>query len=316
MKRFLTSFLFFYLLLLFTPALALRAKEPPPLSHDTAPASHYLVRDHQTGELLKLTPLDYIKGVVAAEMPASYHEEALKAQAVASHSYALYRIREHITAGADGAYLSTDPASCQAYLSEEGRRKFWGDSFAEYEQKLTEAVESVIDTVITSGGEPVMAVFHALSGGKTEAAADIFGSKVNYLVSKESASDEHSPDFLSEKTFSAEEIKKALDPLLHTPLSGDPCTWFGEPGRTAAGSVRDIPVGEQSLTGAQIREALALPSANFSLSYKGNTFTVQTRGKGHGVGMSQYGADFLARQGQTYEQILLHYYTGVALETL
>lgn len=161
-----------------------------------------------------------------------------------------------------------------------------------------------------------MAVFHAVSGGTTETAADIFGSKAECLVSVDSAFDELSPDFLSERSFSAEEIKKALDPLLDTPLSDDPAAWFGAAGRTVAGSVRDIPVGDESLTGAQIRAALSLPSANFTISLKNNTFTVQSSGKGHGVGMSQYGADFLARQGQTYEQILYHYYTGAVLDSL
>lgn len=316
MKRFLTSFCLLFLLLFLTPALALRSQTSPAASPPPENADFYTVTDVDTGEVLKLTPLEYVKGVVAAEMPASYHTEALKAQAVAAHSYALYRIRENLAADPDGAYLSTDPATCQAYLSADERRTLWGDRFDTYEQKLTEAVEPVIGKVLTYEGAPALAVFHAVSGGMTESAADLFGSEVTYLIPAESSADELSPNFLGEKAFTSAEMKQALSPLLSAELSDDPSDWFGAPTRTASGAVLDIPVGDQSVSGTALRNALSLPSANFTIQYADDTFTVQTRGYGHGVGMSQYGADFLARQGQTYEQILLHYYTGVTIEDI
>ena len=284
--------------------------------HSPCFRSYYLVKNAQTGEVMKLSPLDYIKGVVAAEMPLSYHTEALKAQAVAAHSYALYRINQKFnsSSGSGEAYLSTDPAECQGYLDLEGRKAQWGDQFDAYEAKLTEAVSAVIDKILVSGGEPVMAVFHAVSGGRTEDAANLFGSSVSYLVPADSAGDELSPSFLAEKTFTTVQMKEALLPLLNgTALSDSPADWFGAPERSDSGTVLSVAVGGVSVKGTALRDALSLASANFTVTLSDDTFTVITRGRGHGVGMSQYGADFLARQGETYEQILLHYYTGVTI---
>ena len=320
MKRFFASFCALFLLLFLLPSLALTSGQAPLLQgQDAGEETYYLVEDAETGEVMKLSPLTYIKGVVAAEMPLSYHTEALKAQAVAAHSYALYRISQKLSGG-DGqgeAYLSTDPAECQGYLDEEGRREQWGSQFDAYEAKLTEAVSAVIDKVLVYDGEPVMAMFHAVSGGKTEDAGNLFGSPVSYLVPADSASDELSPSFLEEKTFTSAQMKELLDPLLNgAALSDTPSEWFGAPERSDAGTVLSVAVGGVPLTGSDVRSALSLASANFTVTFADGTFTVITRGRGHGVGMSQYGADFLARQGEGYEQILLHYYTGVTLRDI
>jgi len=317
MKRFFAGFCALFLLLLLTPALALTNGQPPLTGQQgESDGSYYLVKNARTGEVMKLSPLDYIKGVVAAEMPLSYHTEALKAQAVAAHSYALYRINQKLnsSSGSGEAYLSTDPAECQGYLDLEGRKTQWGDQFDAYEAKLTEAVSAVIDKILVSDGEPVMAMFHAVSGGRTEDAANLFGSSVSYLVPADSAGDELSPSFLAEKTFTTAQMKEALLPLLNgAALSDSPADWFGAPERSDSGTVLSVAVGGVSVKGTALRDALSLASANFTVTLSDDTFTVITRGRGHGVGMSQYGADFLARQGETYEQILLHYYTGVTI---
>lgn len=309
MKKFLTSFSFFFLLLFLTPALALNGLSLQNTPASNSPKDTFLVFDEASSEILTLSPLEYIKGAVAAEMPMSYHTEAVKAQAVASHSFALHRVENKLSEFSEGVYLSTSPSSCQGYKSEADRREMWGEQFDTYEKKLTDAVSAVIDDVLLYEDKPILAMFHAVSGGATEACADIFGVSYPYLTSAESASDELSADFLSEKTFTPDEMKTALSPLTST-LSDDPAGWFGAPSRTSSGAVTDIPLGEGSVTGAQLRNALSLPSLNFTVTFSENTFTVRSKGFGHGVGMSQYGADFLARQGSTYEQILLHYYNG------
>lgn len=320
MKRFFAGFCTLFLLLFLTPVLALtNGQAPSPGQQGEADDSYYLVKDTKTGEVMKLSPLDYIKGVVAAEMPLSYHTEALKAQAVAAHSYALYRINQKLNSEAENgeAYLSTDPAECQGYLDEAGRKAQWGDQFDAYEAKLTDAVSAVINKILVYNGEPVMAMFHAVSGGRTEDAANLFGSSVSYLVPADSASDELSPAFLEEKTFSSAQMKEALQPLLNgAALPDSPADWFGAPQRSDSGTVLSITVGGVPVKGTALRDALSLASANFTVTFSDDTFTVITHGRGHGVGMSQYGADFLARQGETYEQILLHYYTGVTLRDI
>lgn len=318
MKRFFAGCCTLFLLLLLIPALALtKGQAPaPPAEKNAAEETEncYLVRNVKTNETMKLSPTEYIKGVVAAEMPVSYHTEALKAQAVAAHSYALYCINKNLANGTEGAYLSTDPAECQGYLSREERMAQWGEQFDVYEAKLSEAVGAVINKLLIYEGEPVMAMFHAVSGGKTEDAANLFGAKVAYLVPADSASDELSPAFLAQKTFTTAEMREKLSPFLDgAALSDTPAEWFGAPVRSESGSVLTVAIGGKEVKGTAVRDTLALPSANFTITFADGTFTVLTRGKGHGVGMSQYGADFLARQGESYEQILLHYYKDVTL---
>ena len=313
MKRLFTSFLLVFLALFLVPMLVLFRISP---NRDGT----YLVEDTQTNQILSLTPLEYIKGVVAAEIPLSYHEEAVKAQAVAAHSYALYRIQQCLNDPEyvpGTPYLSTDPASCQAYLDEAGRRELWGDAFDAYEQKLDQAVSAVIDQVLLYEDKPALAMFHAVSSGKTENAADIFGTSAAYLVSTTSEGDSLSPDYSQTKTVSADEMKTAILQIESSiTLPEDPAAWLKDPVRSDAGSVLTITAGDKTIKGTDLRTQLSLASANFTVSYASDTFTIETKGYGHGVGMSQYGADFFARQGQTYEEILAHYYPGTTLSAI
>ena len=313
MKRFFSVFFFIFLTLLLIPAIVL-------LRIPKNQSGIYLVENTQTKQTLSLTPLEYIKGVVAAEIPMSYHEEAVKAQAVAAHSYALYRIQQCLNDPEyipGTPYLTTDPATCQAYLDEAGRKELWGDAFPAYEEKLTKAVNAVINDVLLYEDKPALAMFHAVSSGKTENAADVFSTSTAYLVSVTSESDSLSPAYSETKTVTTDEMKNALLSIDSSiALSEDPASWFQDVVRSEAGSVLTITVGGKSIKGTDLRTKLSLASANFTVSFTSDTFTIETKGKGHGVGMSQYGADFFARQGKSYKEILAHYYPGTTLSAI
>ena len=290
---------------------------PEPVESSLILPSHYLVLDSKTEELLQLTPKEYLLGVTAAEMPASYEPEALKAQAVAAHSYALWQMGLQLqTPDPDlkGAFLSTDPAHFQAYLSEEERRGLWGGRFDEYETKLRAAVDAVAGLVLTSGGEPVAAAFHALSSGKTEAAETVWGRAEACLLSVSSPWDAESPDLTVETAFTLPEVSAILSAHLESPaLAEDPAQWITVLSRSPSGAVTETETAGAKVTGGEIRKWFGLPSSNFSVACSGDSFLFTTRGKGHGVGLSQYGANAMAAQGSTFSEILLHYYSGAQL---
>ena len=258
-----------------------------------------------SGKTETLAMREYLIGCVAAEMEASHHPEALKAQAVASYTYARYK-RE---IGGKAA-LSDSGQSDQGYESAEQRRQRWGGNFELYEEKIAKAVDAVLGQTIVYEGRPIFAAYCALSGGKTESAANYWGDGFAYLRSVDSPGDKLSPDYSRTVTLQPEEVEKALDKEKGVKLGKDPAAWFGKPERSEAGTVMAIEAGGKALSGRALRELLGLRSANFTIEHKNGAFEVKCLGYGHGVGMSQYGADFMARQGSGYREILEHYYTG------
>lgn len=256
------------------------------------------------GEIEEMSVEDYLFSVVAAEMPALYETEALKAQTVAAYTYAMRKAE-----ASDKDYDITDDSSVdQAFTPPEKAREKWGENADTYEEKIRSAVKSVLYKTVTYNGELILAAYHAISSGKTENAADIWGGGYSYLVSVESTGDKLSPNYLSTVTFTEEELKEKLSDLVA--LSGDAASWFGDIGKTDSGSVMTAVVGGKAVSGGDIRGALSLRSSNFDLSYADGTFTFTVRGYGHGIGMSQYGAHYMAMQGKNYKEILLHYYPG------
>lgn len=262
----------------------------------------------ESGEVEEMSVEDYLFSVVAAEMPALYETEALKAQTVAAYTYAMRKAE-----ASDKDYDITDDSSVdQAFTSRDKAREKWGENADTYEEKIRSAVKSVLYETVTYNGKLILAAYHAISSGKTENAADIWGGEYSYLVSVESAGDKLSPNYLSIVTFTEEEFKEKLSDLVS--LSGDAASWFGDIGKTDSGSVMTAVVGGKAVSGGEIRKALSLRSSNFDLSYADGAFTFTVRGYGHGIGMSQYGAHYLAQQGKNYKEILLHYYPGCKVE--
>ena len=243
---------------------------------------------------------DYIYGVVCAEMPASFEPAALEAQAVAARTYALRRAQNSVHA--PDAQICADYTCCQAYTAQ--TPESWGDQAAVYGAKIQAAVAATAGEVLTQDGALIDAVFHASSSGYTAPAQAVWGASVPYLVSVPTPETvDNVPNFQEERTFTRQELKGLLGSSeLGAVTYGD---W---------GGVSSIEVGSKTLSGQEVRQKLGLRSARFSVSQDGQTVTFTTVGYGHGVGMSQQGANLLAKDGASYRDILAHYYPGTTLE--
>lgn len=263
----------------------------------------YLTEEKKT---VSITARDYCIGVVSAEMAAEYEPEALKAQAVVAYTYAKYKanLRKNEDYDITDTYL-TD----QAFLSVEEAKERFNDNYDEYTEKITAAVDAVLGQMITFDGKPILAVCHSISGGKTESATNIWGGEYPYLQPVESVGDVLSPNYLSEVTVSADDMAKALK-ALDISAEGEASKWLGEIKRSDSGTVLKIEICGTEIKGSELRSALSLRSANFDVEYSDGGFKFTVRGYGHGVGMSQYGAQFMALQGSSYKEILKWYYTG------
>ncbi len=267
--------------------------------------------------VLTVTMEEYLVGVLAAEMLPTYHEQALKAQAVAAYTYLLRKISEQEAdpdASLKGAYLTNDSSTHQGYLTEEDRKEKWGDKAESYEKKLQKAVSEVSGKVITYEGEPIIAAFHANNNGVTHSAKNVWGNDVPYLQSVTSVGDKLSPDCIKTVAVTPQQFSSAVSSLDGCELSGEAKNWVGKIKADSHGYVESVEVGGGTYTGMALREAVGLRSAVFKYEFKDGNLHFTTEGYGHGVGMSQYGADYMARQGSTWEEILKHYYTGVKIE--
>jgi len=256
---------------------------------------------------------DYLWRVVAAEMPASFELEALKAQAVAARTYAARKM-DRATAAHPDANVCTDHTCCQAYITPEQAAANWGEQAPAYTVKVQTAVAGTDGVVAQYGGQLIDAVFFSSAAGRTVDAVEVWGNAVPYLTSVDSPEGEGVPNYHSTVTLTAREFKdKFLSAYPDAQLEGDPASWLGERTPNSAGGVGTLTVGGVTVGGGKLRALFGLRSANFTLSYAGDTFTFSVTGYGHGVGMSQYGANTLAQQGQTYDEILKWYYTGIDL---
>jgi len=272
-------------------------------------STSFKVYDSSSNNITEMDTKDYIFGVVAAEMPALYETEALKAQAVAAYTFACCRKAENAQKDYD---ITTDHTTDQSFITEEQARERWGDKADEYIKKIKSAVEDTADLMITYNGKPITAVYHAISSGKTENSKDIWNYELDYLRSVSSEGDKLAPNYMSEAVFTADELKEKLADTAE--LSGEPTNYFGSCSRTEAGTVKKILVCQKEITGSKLRELLELRSSNFTVNYKDEKFTFTVYGYGHGVGMSQNGANYMAKQGCNFEEILTHYYTGCKVE--
>ena len=269
------------------------------------------------GENVEMKLSDYLVGVVAAEMPAAFEAEALKAQTTAARTYTLYQMAhgsgEKHSGGAD---LCDDPLCCQAYLGEERLRENWGAAAEENLNKIAAAEEATDGYVILYGGEPILAVFHSSSAYGTEDAAAAWSASVPYLQRVESPEEEGDvPNYRSTVRFTAEEFRTLFSGAYpEGKLKGSCEKWIGEMVRDSSGYVLTLRVGDCTLRGVELRRMLGLRSASFDVEAEKDALTFTTLGYGHGVGMSQYGANALAAAGKSWEEILRWYYSGVSIE--
>lgn len=273
------------------------------------------VMSSSTGKIGKVGMREYVIGCVAAEMSAVYHTEALKAQSVACYTYAKKTCEQNLkykSAELSDADITDSPETHQGYLSKSQRKEKWGEKYEEYEAKISAAVDEVFGYYLEYGGETVLAVYHAVSAGSTQSAESLWGSEIPYLISVESPGDKLSPDYVSKETFSEAEFKK-LAKECGAKLSGDADEWLGKTEKDDFGYTVSITLGTQKISASKIREEFGLRSLSFDAEYSGGNFVFTCYGYGHGVGMSQYGADYMARQGFSWQEILKHYYTGAEI---
>lgn len=299
------------------PTQAPTAATTAPTAGGESPTT-FKILDTKTGQVTEMAERAFLIGTVASEMYPTYHTEALKAQAVASYTYYCSqraKARQNPAEELKGADFSDVPATFPDTYTTEGLKKRWGEHYDTYYQKICEAVDAVFGKKLLHGGEPIFAAYHAIGFGTTENGKVVWGVEYPYLQSVPSPGDKLSPDYQSVVTLTpaqlSEQLKKAVPDLS---LPEKPEAWIGsELTRSDAGTVTKILIGGKELTGRQVREALDLRSANFTVVYKDGGFRFTVLGYGHGVGMSQYGADYLARQGSSWEEILKFYYTDVTI---
>lgn len=268
------------------------------------------------GSVAVLSMADYLWRVVAAEMPASFELEALKAQAVAARTYARAKMGTVVAAHPD-ADVCTDINCCQAYIDPLDAQANWGGSAPFYEQKIRSAVTATDGLIALYDGAPIQAVFFSSAAGRTVDAVEVWGNAVPYLTGVESPEGEEVPNYHSEVTVPLEEFRQlVLSQAPDADLSGDCAGWISNVVLNSAGGVASAELGGVSFRGSDIRTLFALRSANFTATADADGVHFSVTGYGHGVGMSQYGANALAKAGKSCEEILQWYYTGISLAPL
>ena len=296
----------------------------PPQSSGSAQGqkseSSFQILDTGTNQILTVDDRDFLRGAVAAEMSPQAEPEALKAQAVACYTY-YGRLREIQGKSPDpslrGADFSADVQNGASYWTDELRKNRWGNHYDEYAQALSAAADAVFGQVLKSNGELIEATYYAISSGNTEASADVWGGDRPHLVSVASPADPLAGGYQTTVVLPQDDMKaKILAAAPGADLSGDASGWVGSVARTSAGSVKTILLGGKSVTGNDARTAFGLRSANFTVAYADGKFTFTVLGYGHDVGMSQTGAQYMAKQGDTYRQILAWYYPTTSIGTL
>lgn len=323
MKRLLIIVLIFFTAFFLLPAVIVMifsgaGHHAPHQSHKTSSVAKASKKDlgpsiavyRSQSQKTEKVPLEsYIIGVVASEMPANFKPEALKAQALAARTYILRQMSAGKPASFPGDAQVTDTTANQVYKNKAELKKQWGKAFQKKYEKVAKAVESTKGQVITYKGQLITPSFFSTSNGFTENAEDYWVNPIPYLKSVPSPWDVNSPKYLKEITLP---VKKA-EALLGVQIrSAD-----GKIGKVMAYTeghrIERYKIGGKTFTGRQIREKLGLPSTDFTMTEKGQSLHIETKGFGHGVGMSQYGANALASKGKSYKDILSYYYRGTTI---
>lgn len=263
---------------------------------------------HTDGTVEELDMDAYLVGVVLAEMPVSFEEEALKAQSVVARTYTQ---KAYVTGGKHGdGSVCTKSTCCQAYIAESDYLSQGGTQKGV--DKVRAAVAATSGYVLTYEDTLIEATYFSCSGGSTEDAAAVWGTDFPYLQAVSSPGEEDAVHYTDTVTFTAEEFQTALG----VSLSGSPAAWFRSVTYTDGGGIDTMVIGDTAYKGTELRSKLGLRSTVFSVTTDGSNITITTKGFGHRVGMSQYGADAMAVTGSSFGEILTHYYQGTTLTKL
>ncbi len=273
--------------------------------------------NHMTKELVQMPLEEYLAGVVAGEMPASYDEEALKAQAVAARTLVIYKMPAYGGRGcsqAAGADVCSSYAHCQEWISEEQMRKNWGEDYETYVEKIKKAIQETSGQIMTYNGKAIEVFYHSTSNGRTEEVSEVFSNSLPYYISVVSIGEEDAPRFEGSVTLSNKKFAEIFQSKYGIKL--DPNKLASQikiNGYTDSGRIQDITVGGKKLRATEFRLLYGLNSTDISFEFDNDSITMNTKGFGHGVGMSQVGADRMADRGYSYMDILQHYYKGVEI---
>ncbi len=333
MKNLISIILVFGVMLLAIPAVALY-KKPAQTKDDSSSKiikkdvrvealkepEVYKMLDTKTNTIFEIKPRDYVIGAVFAQMPANFEKEALKSQAIIAHTYIL---RQHETVVQNslpdlmGADFSNNFNMYQAYFNAEQAKSLYGDEYNTNLKKISEAVDEVMKKVVTYNGSLISPAFHSMSGGMTESAKNAWGTDLPYLQPVKSDGETKEKGFSETKTFSAEEISTRLkQDYKDIKLGEDKSQWLKVGDKSESGTVLTLTAGDKTIKGSDLKSILSLRSCNFEISFKDDTFTIVSKGVGHGVGFSQYGANAMAKSGSTYDKLLSYYYTGIKIEDI
>lgn len=269
------------------------------------PALPVSVKRSTTGEIEKVDMEQYVTSVVASEMPADFESEALKAQAIAARTYLVNHLQHHED---EEEVVITDTTEHQVYKNDTELQALWGNDYQWKMDKIKEAVVATKGEVITYEEEPITPTFFSMSNGYTEDAKDYWGDDLPYLKSVESKWEEDNPHFTEQKIIGVSEVGENLG----VALSPDEQAAI-DLERTDTNRVKKVTLNDTSFTGKELREKLGLRSNDFSIQQKNDHFIFTTKGYGHGVGMSQYGANGMAEEGKSYEEIIQYYYQDVQI---
>ncbi len=258
----------------------------------------YQINVETTDKLLTVDMEEYIIGVVAGEMPALFHKEALKAQAIASRTYLINHLQSNKTI--------TSTTDDQVYLTKEEMKEKWKEDYEKYYNKIKEAVLSTKDLIMYYNNEPIKAYYFSTSNGYTASSISVFNEEREYLTSVESPFDKDNSNTI---TISKEDFCTKLN-ITCNQISISNIT------KDNSNRVTSLKINNKEYTGIQVRKQLSLRSTDFTINIKDNDIEITTKGYGHGVGMSQYGANNMAKQGYTYDEILKYYYQDIKIESI
>lgn len=288
-----------------TPVPEIPAVTPPPLAADphagnTDAAADLTLYDAAVGQTITVPVEEFLIGTAACELPADWPDDAVCAQMVASHSYAL-------SLGSEP--MQVNSALCAGWTDAQVLQARWGDDFAANYDRLAALATEVCGALLCYADAPAAACYHSISAGHTEASQNVWVTALPYLQGVDSPWDKTVPDYAVTVTYTTEQMTTLLQNLGLEP-EGDPAAWFGAYQWDDAGYVERLTVCGTSFSGTALRSAFSLRSASFSVTYDGENFALTTYGYGHGVGMSQYGAKAMAEGGSTWQEILTYYFPG------
>ncbi|RTR32973.1 stage II sporulation protein D [Robertmurraya yapensis] len=278
----------------------------------TQPAVEVAVYRSGQEKVEKLPLEEYLVGVVAAEMPADFELEALKAQALSARTYTVDWLmsgsKAEVPEGIDADISDTE--NNQVYKNDEELRKQWGKEYSWRIKKIKEAVAATSGQILTFEGDPIYAAFFSTSNGYTENSEDYFQETLPYLKSVESPWDVNTEKFHGQTIIQVTDFEKKLGVKI-----GESAEVGKILERTKGNRVAKVDINGKQLTGKEVREGLGLKSSDFTWERKGDKIVINTKGNGHGVGMSQYGANGMAQEGKKYDEIVQYYYNGATIDT-